>query len=61
MGIFPDTIDVEIHTINSEAAKEYVFKGSTTIFLDDEQVPLQTALDATALQKYIQSKGGSAR
>jgi len=52
---FSGKINVEIHTTNSEAAKGYVFRGSTTVFLDDEQVPIQTALEPTAMRKYLQN------
>ena len=51
---FSDKLDLEIHTTNSEAAEGYVFRSSTTVFVDDEQVPIQTALDSTAMENYLQ-------
>ena len=51
---FPDKIDLEIHTTNSEAAIGYIFKNSTTVLLDNEQVPLLTALNSTAMEDYLQ-------
>ena len=51
---FKDEIDLEIHTTSSEAAKGYIFRGSTTVFLDNEQVPLQVATDPGAMEAYLQ-------
>lgn len=51
---FADKIDLEIHTTDSEAAKGYVFKGSTTVFLDNKEVPLQAATNAAAMDDYLQ-------
>ena len=50
---FADSLDLEIHTTDSEAAKGYIFRNSTTVLLDDEQVPLLTALNAPAMEDYL--------
>ena len=51
---FSDTLELEIHTTDSEAAKGYIFKNSTTILLNNEQVPLLTALNSSAMEDYLQ-------
>jgi hypothetical protein len=53
---FPNDLDLEIHTTNSEAAKGYVFKSSTTVLLDNQMVPLQTALSSPAMEDYLQAQ-----
>lgn len=51
---FADAIEVKIHTTDSEEARGYVFRGSTTVFLDDKLVPLQTALEPAAMRNYLE-------
>ena len=51
---FPDQIDLEIHTTDSDAAKGFLFSASTMVLLDNEQVDLQTATEPAAMEKFLQ-------
>ena len=53
---FPDQIDLEIHRTDSDAAKGFLFKASTMVLLDGEQVNLQTATDPAAMKKFLQEQ-----
>jgi hypothetical protein len=55
---FGARLSVKIHTLDSEAAKPYALrlKGSTTVFFDDEWVPLAIAIDKAQMEAFLSSK-----
>lgn len=55
---FGERLDVSIHTLDSEEAKEYAleFKGSTNAILNKEWVPLNVALDKSKMEEFFISK-----
>lgn len=53
---FADSLDVHIHTIDSEEAKGYTFKSSTNVLLDNEWVPTDVAIDTDKMENYLSQK-----
>jgi hypothetical protein len=53
---FADSLNVHIHTIDSEEAKGYTFKSSTNVLLDDEWVPTDVAIDNDKMENYLSQK-----
>jgi len=51
--IFKDTLDLQIHRTDSAEAIPYKLRSSTTVFVNDELVPLEVATSATAMEKYV--------
>jgi len=51
---FGETIDLEIHLIDSPEAVNYVLRGATTVFLDNEWVPLDIATSRGRMQEYLE-------
>ena len=51
--IFKDALELLIHRAGSPEALPYNLRSSTNVFINDELVPLDVALDATAMEKYI--------
>ena len=51
--IFKDALELQIHRADSPEALPYNLRSSTNVFINDELVPLDVALDATAMEKYI--------
>ena len=51
---FGETIDVAIHLIDSQEAANYELRGSTTVYLNDQWVPLDIAMSAKNMQTYIE-------
>lgn len=52
---FDGRLDVEIHTLDSEAAKPYAleFRGSTNVLFDKGWVPLTVALDKIKMEEFL--------
>ena len=53
---FGDSLNVQIHTIDSEAAKEYTFKSSTNVLFADEWIPLDVATDREKMESFLSDK-----
>jgi len=52
---FGEQIDLAIHLVDSEEAAKYELKGSTTVFINDEWVPLDVATSADKMADYIEN------
>ena len=50
---FGERIDLAIHLVDSEEAAKYGLRGSTTVFIDDELVPLDVATSAEKMEAYL--------
>jgi hypothetical protein len=48
-----DAINLSIFTIGSMEAMKYKIRSDTTVFVNGEQLPLETALSAEKLEKYL--------
>ena len=55
---FDGRLHVEIHTLDSEAARPYLleFRGSTNVLFDKGWVPLTVALDNTKMEAFLSSR-----
>jgi hypothetical protein len=53
---FGHKLNVQIHTIDSEAAKGYTFKSSTNVLFDNEWLPLDMATDKTKMEQFLNRK-----
>jgi hypothetical protein len=53
---FPGSLNVHIHTTDSEEAKGYTFKSSTNVLLDNEWVPTDVAIDNEKMENYLSQK-----
>ena len=53
---FGNTLNVQIHTIDSDAAKGYTFKSSTNVLLDNEWLPLDVATDTAKMEQFLTQK-----
>jgi len=42
-----------IHLVDSEEADKYELRGSTTVFINDELVPLDVATSAEKMEAYL--------
>jgi hypothetical protein len=51
--IFKEKLELQIHRADSPEALPYNLRNSTNVFINDELVPLDVALDAIAMEKYI--------
>jgi hypothetical protein len=58
---FGAELDVEVHTVDSPAAADYVLKGSTNVFVNGQWVALDVATAAdrmeSALRELLAGKG----
>lgn len=50
---FGEMLDVAIHLVDSEEAARYELRGSTTVFVNDEWVPLDVATSADKMEAYL--------
>jgi len=53
---FQDSIDLNIYTNDSEEAKEIEIRGTTSVFVNDEAVPLDVALSNQKMESYLKGK-----
>jgi hypothetical protein len=53
---FEDSIDLNIYSNDSEEAKEVEITGSTSVFVNDEAVPLDVALSNQKMESYLKGK-----
>lgn len=51
---FGEKIDLAIHLVDSEEAAKYELRGSTTVFINDEWVPLDVATSADKMEVYLE-------
>ena len=51
---FGEAMDLHVHLIDSPEAANYVLRGATTVFLNDEWVPLDIATSAGRMQEYLE-------
>lgn len=49
-------LEVAIFTTDSEEAKGYTFKTSTTVLFNDEVIPIDIATDKTKLETFLAQK-----
>ena len=52
-GRFGEMVDVAIHLVDSEEAARYELRGSTTVFVNNEWVPLDVATSADKMEAYL--------
>lgn len=50
---FSDKIDLNIFLNDSEEAKEYTLLSSTNVFINNQLISRQIALDAKEMEKYL--------
>ena len=50
---FGEKIEVNIFTNDSEQAKAYKLKASTTVFVNQEQVPLDIATSEEKMENFL--------
>ena len=48
-----DAINLNIFTNDSMEAMKYKIRGSTSVYVNGEQLPLETALSAEKLEEYL--------
>jgi len=53
---FSYTLNVHIHTLDSEKAQGYTFKSSTNVLFSDEWVPLNVATDKDKMESFLSQK-----
>ncbi len=53
---FGEKIDVALHLVDSEEAAKHELRGSTTVYVNDEWVPLDVATSADRMQTYIEQE-----
>ncbi len=53
---FGNSLNVQIHTTDSEAAQGYTFKSSTNVLFDNEWLPLDVATDKDKMQQLLSEK-----
>lgn len=51
---FGEAIDLHIHLIDAPEAASYVLRGATSVFLNDEWVPLDIATSAGRMREYLE-------
>ena len=53
--IFQDKLEVQVHRTDSMEALPYKLRSSTSVFINDELVPLDVATSGTEMEKYLNS------
>jgi hypothetical protein len=51
--IFKDKLVLYVHRTDSQEALPYNLRSSINVFINEELVPLDVALDVTSMEKYI--------
>ena len=51
--IFKDNLELHILRTDSPEALPYRLRSSTNVFINEELVPLEVALNTAAMEKYI--------
>ncbi len=53
---FGEKINLNVYTIDSEEAKNYEFRSSTNVLLDEELLLLDTVLDEKKMEALLSEK-----
>jgi len=53
---FGEALDLQIYTNDSEEAKSYNIKSSTTVFVNEEWIPLDIATSREKLGEFLKKK-----
>jgi protein-disulfide isomerase len=53
---FEDSIDLDIYKNDSQEAKDFEIKSSTTVFVNGEGVPLDVALSNEKMNAYLKGR-----
>jgi len=53
---FGAALDVQLHLVDSDEAKKYALRGSTSVFLGEEWVPLETAMSEAQMALFLGGK-----
>jgi hypothetical protein len=51
--IFKDKLELHVYRTDSPEALPYNLRSSTNVFINEELVPLDVALDTAAMEQYI--------
>lgn len=51
---FGDQLDLQIHRTDSEEAKAYTLRSSTTVLVNQEMVPLDVATSGEKMAAYLE-------
>ncbi len=54
--LFKEKIELNVYTTDSPEAMKYSFRSATNVLLEEELVPLDTALDATKMEGFLLKK-----
>ncbi len=55
-NVFGEKINLIIYTTDSEEARKYDFKSSTTVLFEGDLIPLETALDKNKMKGFLSEK-----
>jgi hypothetical protein len=55
---FNGAVDVQVHLNDAEAARGYVLRGSTTVLVNDQWVPLGVATSRARMVAYLTDEIG---
>ena len=50
---YGESLELKIHTTDSEEAKEYEFRSATNVLCNKESVPLDVATDKNKMEVFI--------
>jgi hypothetical protein len=53
---FGPALDLQMHLVESAAAKNYQLRGSTTVFVNEEWVSLETAMSEDQMAAYLRGQ-----
>ena len=56
--IFGDTLLLDIYTNSSKEAEAYDLKASTTVFIDNEWIPIDIATSEDRMQEFLKKRIG---
>lgn len=51
--LFDEKLDLKIFTTDSPEALKYNFRSSTNVLLNEEMIPLETALDKEKMKEFL--------
>ncbi len=54
---FGDQIDLQVHLTDSKEAEQYELKGSTSVFIENEWVPLDIAVSEEKMFHHLVAQG----
>lgn len=53
---YGDRLDLKIYTVDSKEAEPYQLKSATTVFFEQEHVPVDIATDSSAMDAFLSAK-----